>query len=57
MMYMGNLGRTAKLESMVTEAEMDEVGHVARVLCALQKSFTYVLEVIGSSANGHETKK
>lgn len=45
MMYMGNLGRQAKLESVVTGAEMDEVRHVARVLYAFQKCFTHVLEI------------
>lgn len=40
---------------MVTGAEVDEVGDSARVSYVLQKSFNYILEVMGS-ANGHETK-
>lgn len=56
MMSMGNAGMSAKLETKVRGAKIDEVGEEARVFNILQKSVIYVLEVMGSP-DGAETKK
>lgn len=49
-------GISAKLETTVREAKLDEAGDVVRVSFLLQKSFRYVLETTGNP-KGLEKKK